>query len=211
MELQITWGYTKQKRFIRFKKWQKVDCLYFVCWRRLCDWSRELDCKYHSLEPTQKLFQGHFKGLRRMLQILMRKIKLQKGLTMGARSKIESSQEAILSLKKHILDFQDFFFSLPKIKIQSVGILYVQPNRYTLLVQDFRLQKNYHSQFSVPGLWEIHRNLKQQKKIQFAQWLLQKIPFLYFFLHRSWMWRTLGHVMNIFYYWHFHNDSKEYF
>ena len=60
-----------------------------------------------------------------MLQILMRKIKLQKGLMMGARSKIESSQEAILSLKKHILDFQDFFFSLPKIKIQSVGILYV--------------------------------------------------------------------------------------
>ena len=53
-----------------------------------------------------------------MLQILMRKIKLQKGLTMGARSKIESSQEAILSLKKHILDFQDFFFSLPKIKIE---------------------------------------------------------------------------------------------
>ena len=109
MELQITWGYTKQKRFIRFKKWQKVDCLYFVCWRRLCDWSRELDCKYHSLEPTQKLFQGHLKGLRRMLQILMRKIKLQKGLMIGARSKIESSQVAILSQKKHILDFQDFF------------------------------------------------------------------------------------------------------
>ena len=29
---------------------------------------------------------------------------------MGARSKIESSQVAILSEKKHILDFQDFFF-----------------------------------------------------------------------------------------------------
>ena len=133
MALQITSGCTKQKRFIWFKKWQKVDCLHFVCWRRLCDWSKELDRKYHSLEPTQKLFQGHFKGLRRLLQILMRKIKLQKGLMMGARSKIESSQEAILSLKKHIFDFQDFFFSLPKTKIQSVGILYVQPSQqYTV-------------------------------------------------------------------------------
>ena len=35
--------------------------------------------------------------------------------------------------------------------------------------------------------------------------------FLYFFLHKSWIWRTLGHVMNIFSYWHFHNASKEYF
>ena len=122
----------QQKRFLRFKKRQKVDCLQFVYWislvvftkerhryrcqtnqflRRLCDSSRELDSKqYHILEFTQKLFQGHFKGFRRILQILMRKIKLQKGLMMGARSKIESSKEAKQSLKKHILDFQDYVF-----------------------------------------------------------------------------------------------------
>ena len=84
-------------------------------------------------------------------------------------------------------------------------------NHFTLLVQDFRLQKNYHSQFSVPGLWEIHRNLKQQKKIQFLLVLFQKIPFLYFFLHKSCIWWTLGHAMNIFSYCHFYDASKECF
>ena len=44
---------------------------------------------------------------------MMRKIKLQKGLMMGARSKIESSKEAKQSLKKHILDFQDYHKVLP--------------------------------------------------------------------------------------------------
>ena len=36
-------------------------------------------------------------------------------------------------------------------------------------------------------------------------------PLFVLFLHKSWIWWTLGHVMNIFSYWHFHNDSKEYF
>ena len=42
---------------------------------------------------------------------------------------------------------------------------------------------------------------------QFSRWLFQKIPFLYFFLHKSWIWRTMGHVMNIFSYWHIQHGS----
>ena len=48
------------------------------------------------------------------------------------------------------------------------------------------------------------------KKNQFSRGLFQKIPFLYFFLHKSWIWRTLEHVME-FFYCHFHNASKECF
>ena len=38
-----------------------------------------------------------------------------------------------------------------------------------------------------------------------------KPPFLYFLLHKSYIWRPLGHVMDIFSYCHFHNASKECF
>ena len=62
-------------------------------------------------------------------------------------------------------------------------------------------KKTTRTQFCIPGLREIHRNLKQEKKI--SQVLFQKIPLLYFFLHKSWIWRTLGQVMNIFSYCHF--------
>ena len=52
---------------------------------------------------------------------------------------------------------------------------------------------------------------KTTKKFQFSRWLFQKITFLYFFLHKSWIWRTLRHDMNIFSKWHFLNAPKEYF
>ena len=45
----------------------------------------------------------------------------------------------------------------------------------------------------------------------FHRWTSEKIPFLYFFLHKSWIWQTLGHVTKIFSYHHFHNASKECF
>ena len=48
-------------------------------------------------------------------------------------------------------------------------------------------------------------------EIFFHHWTSKKIPFLYFFLHKSWIWRTLGHVMDIFSYCHFHIASKECF
>ena len=34
---------------------------------------------------------------------------------------------------------------------------------------------------------------------------------MYFLLHKSWIWWTLGYVMDIFCKWHFHNASKEVF
>ena len=48
-------------------------------------------------------------------------------------------------------------------------------------------------------------------EICFHHWTSKKIPFLYFFLHKSWIWRTLGHVTKKNSYRHFHNASKECF
>ena len=45
----------------------------------------------------------------------------------------------------------------------------------------------------------------------FHHWTSEKIPFLYFFLHKSWIWQTLGHVTKKISYCHFHNASKECF
>ena len=68
----------------------------------------------------------------------------------------------------------------------------------TLHVQDFRQQKNspLPIQCFRPSVYS--QEPKTTKKFQFSRWLFQKIPFLYFFQHKSWIWRTLGHVMNIF-------------
>ena len=81
----------------------------------------------------------------------------------------------------------------------------------TLLVQDFRQQKNQPLPIQHSRPSRDSQEPKTTKKNQFSRWLFQKIPFLYFFLYKSWIWRTLGHVMNIFSKWHFHNASKEYF
>ena len=48
-------------------------------------------------------------------------------------------------------------------------------------------------------------------EIFFHHWTSQKIPFLYFFLHKSWIWQTLGHVTKKISYRQFHNASKECF
>ena len=48
-------------------------------------------------------------------------------------------------------------------------------------------------------------------EICFHHWTSEKIPFLYFFLHKSWIWQTLGHVMKKISYCHFHIASKECF
>ena len=97
------------------------------------------------------------------------------------------------------------------ISAEMIGFKNLDPSYTHFLHGVLEGKKTTRSQFSVPGLREIHRKLKQEKKIQFSRVLFLKIPFLYFFLHKSWIWRTLGHVMNIFSYWHFHNASKEYF
>ena len=82
---------------------------------------------------------------------------------------------------------------------------------HTLSVNRFIWQKNqplliYHSNCSRDS-----QEPKTKTIFQFSRWLFQKIPFLYFFLRKSWIWRTLGHVMEIFSYCHFHNASKECF
>ena len=41
-------------------------------------------------------------------------------------------------------------------------------------------KKTSHFQFSVPGLWEIHRNLKQQKKFNSHDGFFRKSPFCTF-------------------------------
>ena len=51
-------------------------------------------------------------------------------------------------------------------------------------------------------------NLKQKQKFNSREGFFRKSPFLYFFLHKSWIWRTLEQVMDIFCTWHFHNVSK---
>ena len=48
-------------------------------------------------------------------------------------------------------------------------------------------------------------------EICFHHWTSEKIPFLYFFLHKSWIWQTLGPVTKKNSYRHFYNASKECF
>ena len=55
-----------------------------------------------------------------------------------------------------------------------------QSKQHTLLVQDFSHQKTSRFQFSVPGLQEIHRNLKQQKKFNSCDGFFRKSPFCTF-------------------------------
>ena len=87
-----------------------------------------------------------------------------------------------------------------------------EPLHNTLLVQDFRQQKNqplpiYRSRPSR----DSYEPKTTTKKNQFLLWLLQKFPFFYFFLHKSWIWQTLVHGINIFCKWHFYYASKEVF
>ena len=57
------------------------------------------------------------------------------------------------------------------------------------------------------------RILESEKWVEicFHHWTSEKIPFLYFFLHKSWIWQTLGHVTKKNSYCHFHNAPKECF
>ena len=85
-------------------------------------------------------------------------------------------------------------------------------SQLTLTVQVFRQPKKYPLPIQRSrDLGDSQEPKTKQKKINFREGFFQKIPFLYFFLHKSWIWRTLGYVMNIFSYCHFHNASKEYF
>ena len=60
-----------------------------------------------------------------------------------------------------------------------------QTKPVTLLVQDFRQQKNQPLPIQRSRPSRDSQEPKTTKKIQFSRWLFQKIPFLYFFLHKS--------------------------
>ena len=81
----------------------------------------------------------------------------------------------------------------------------------TLPVYFFRGQKNYPLPIQHPRPSGDSQELKARKSFLFLRVNFQKIPFLYFFLHKAWIWQTLGQVVNIFSCCHFHNTSKECF
>jgi hypothetical protein len=65
-----------------------------------------------------------------------------------------------------------------------------------------------------PSVLSSSRNSYDPKtniNFQFPRVFFYKIPFLYFFMDKSLIWRTLGHVKDIFWIWHFHNALKEVF
>ena len=66
---------------------------------------------------------------------------------------------------------------------------------YTLTVKIFRWQKNQPLLIYSSRCSSDLQKTKTKIIFQFSQGLFQKIPFSYFFLHKSWIWRTLGHVM----------------
>ena len=53
-------------------------------------------------------------------------------------------------------------------------------DKFTLTVQFLHNQKNTRSQFSVPGFWEIHRNLKQNKNFNSRESFFRKSTFCTF-------------------------------
>ena len=111
------------------------------------------------------------------------------------------------------MDFAQSFVlvSMQFISLQIQQYIYQESKLFTLHVQDFRQQKNYPLPILHSRPSRDSQEPKTTIKFQFSRWLFQKIAFLYFFLHKSWTWQNLGHVMNIFSYWHFHNASKENF
>ena len=64
---------------------------------------------------------------------------------------------------------------------------------FTLLVQDFRQQKNQPIPIQHSRPSRDSQKPKTTKKFQISRVLFQKIPLLYFFLHKSWIWQTLEH------------------
>ena len=71
-------------------------------------------------------------------------------------------------------------------------------------------KKTSRFQFSVPDLWEIHRNLKQQKKLNSHGGFFRKSPFCTFSCINPGFGGPWD-MLRIFFYCHLHNASKECF
>ena len=75
---------------------------------------------------------------------------------------------------------------------------------YIFLYKSYRNKNQTHLQKSHSnGSNKSHGQFQQKPCLEsekwgeffFHHWTSEKIPFLYFFLHQSWIWQTLGHVM----------------
>ena len=72
-------------------------------------------------------------------------------------------------------------------------------------------KKTTRSQFSVPGLREIHRNLKQEENFNSRESFFRKSPFCTFSCINPGFGGTWGMLLKKKSYCHFHNASKECF
>ena len=66
-------------------------------------------------------------------------------------------------------------------------------------------------QFCFTGYSKYSKEPKLKRIFEMLWVLFEKILSLYFGWLKSWTWRTLGHVLDTFRIWHFHNASKEVF
>ena len=123
----------------------------------------------------------------------------------------QKDQNLYFKTKNLVQSYGHLWSHFHLIRFNALMVFSVLSRPCTLTVQIFRQPKKY------PLLIQRSRPLrdsqepKTRKKIQFSRALFQKIPFLYFFLHKFWIWRTLGHVTKKMSYCHFHNASKECF
>ena len=105
------------------------------------------------------------------------------------RATLRYNQMCPVNAELKVIDFKDYTL---------VRQIFRQPKKYPLLIQRSRPSRD-------------SQEPKTKIIFQFSRGLFQKIPFLYFFLHKSWIWRTLGRVTKKISYCHFHNASKESF
>ena len=71
------------------------------------------------------------------------------------------------------------------------------------------LSKNKHFLILLSSLARYTQDPKLKRIFEILWDLFEKSAILYFYWPKSWIWRTLEKVMNIFCKWHFHNASKE--
>ena len=98
----------------------------------------------------------------------------------------------------HSIPISVFHENIFETQVTLVKQIFRQPKKYPLLIQRSRPSRD-------------SQEPKTKIVFQFSRGLFQKIPFLYFFLHKSWIWKSLGHVTKKNCNCHFHNASKENF
>ena len=114
------------------------------------------------------------------------------------------------------LAVKNFILKLPNLSLNHlfkshVGVL---PALFSLLTLSFYNNEQSNNRHFLILLSSLARNSREHKlkRIFEIPWVLfEKSLSLYFDWPKSWIWRTLEKVMNIFCKWHFHNASKKVF